>query len=237
MFGVHALSQQPHATQGFVKLGEQTLSGNFTETPVVIKIASGVQEISTTFQQSSAAQGVIPFIVEMSSQFDMTSTQTKLAVTAQDMNSQFDTTSVVNKIGTGVQDVSANFTLTPEVNRTASADQDLSGNFTVTPVVNRIGYGFSTQRTDSVKTSTPVYLRQTPVSYISQFDATSIPNRVREFSYSASFTFTKSSAGELLWEPLDPNGAPISITPPVGSGTWTEVDASVTVENWTEMIV
>ena len=109
--------------------------------------------------------------------------------------------------------------------------------FTATSIVNKTGYGFSTQRTDSVKTSSPVYLRNTSASYISQFDVTSINSRIREFSYSASFTFIKSSVGGLLWEAMDVNGAPISITQPVGVGTWTEVDASTNVENWTEIIV
>lgn len=237
MFGELSISENPLATQGVVRLGVQELSGNFTETSVVKKIASGSQDISFNFVQSAAPRGVILFDVQMSSQFDMTSTQTKISTTSQDMNSQFDSTTVANKTCTGVQNIDANFTATSQPNRLAITNQDISSNFTATSTVNKTGYGFSTQRTDSVKTSSPVYLRSTPVSYISQFDVTSISNRIREFSYSASFTFIKSSAGELLWEAMDVNGAPISITPPVGAGTWTEVDASTNVENWTEIIV
>jgi len=237
MFGAQAISENSISAQGIIRLGVQELSGNFTETPVVKKIASGVLDISFNFTQSAAPRGVILFDVQMSSQFDMTSTQTKIAITAQDMNSQFDSTTVANKTCTGVQNMDANFTATSQSNRLAITNQDISGNFTATSIVNKTGYGFSTQRTDSVKTSSPVYLRNTPVSYISQFDVTSINSRIREFSYSASFTFIKSSAGGLLWEAMDVNGAPISITQPVGVGTWTEVDASTNAENWTEIIV
>ena len=96
MFGVHALSQQPHATQGFVKLGEQTLSGRFHRNARCQQDCIRRSRNFNHFPAVICGTGRY-VIVEMSSQFDMTSTQTKLAVTAQDMNSQFDTTTVVNK--------------------------------------------------------------------------------------------------------------------------------------------
>ena len=57
MFGELSISENPLATQGVVRLGVQGLSGNFTETSVVKKTASGVLDMSFDFTQSAAPKG------------------------------------------------------------------------------------------------------------------------------------------------------------------------------------
>ena len=49
MFGVQAISEDSIATQGFVKLGVQELSGVFTQQTPAIKITSAIDELTSSF--------------------------------------------------------------------------------------------------------------------------------------------------------------------------------------------
>jgi hypothetical protein len=237
LFGVNALSQQPHATQGFVNVASQTMSGDFSQTSQPIKITSSISELSGNFRQSAAANGVVPGEVSnVSFNFTQTTDPTLINITGVDYTSEFTQTADPNRIASGDADVSANFVQSVAPNFTASGEYNPTFQFDQTTTAAKTTSGLSTQRTDSVQT-TPTSVRRhgdSDMSFTFTQDSEGVRLKLGVLG-ELVINFEQDTFGENLfedWADLVPTATEVWSVSARGTGIWTP-RSTVSNATWT----
>ena len=239
MFGVQAISEDSIATQGFVKLGVQELSGVFTQQTPAIKITSAIDELTSSFTLEGQPSGLTLGTVEVSSSFTQQTVQQLLNITSASNTFSFTKDITPNRDASADADMSGAFTQTTAQNFTASAGFEPSFAFTQDLSAAKTVSALSTHRAITEQTTPSTVTRFSSGDLSFSFESTQIGNKMRDANLGTlTFTFTQDTFGDNLyedWADLVPTATENWTTTSRGTGTWTPRSSAASV-TWVDPV-
>jgi hypothetical protein len=140
-------------------------------------------------------------------------------------------------VASGVSTQIASFTQSADVSLIASGIAEMSFNFTQSSAAINIASGVVIQDFNFTQSVTPSVVFTTSVDIESLFTQ-SVLGGLLEFGVAEmSASFIMTADGRILWEQIIPTGTENWTTISHTGDTWTPINASGTIEQWTEKVV
>ena len=219
MLGEFALSERALADHSILLLGSQTVSAEFIDTSAANLTASGEAEMSAIAIKVSIGSGVLLGLMQATAEFTQSSNVTRFAtgVSAQVFSTIQGTDAIY--IASGISDQDAAFIVESSAQAIVDLSSDMSAEFTQTGSPNATYSGLSEIEAVFINTGTGSILKD--------------PGPV-----DISAVFIQTTDGRLFWERIDadvPRENWVQIVPT--GGIWTPVNASGTINIWTNKVV
>ena len=239
MLGEFALSERALADSSILLLGSQTVSAEFTDTSAANLTLNGEAEMSAIAIKVSIGSGVLLGLMQATAEFTQSSNATRFAtgVSAQVFSTIQGTDAIY--IASGISDHDAAFIVNAASNATFSGDSVQSAEFVQTTSPNMLYSGISNQSAEFTQTSAA----NATYSGLSEIESVFIniaKGSIVKLSgpVDVNAAFVQTTDGRLFWERIDadvPAENWVQIVPT--GGIWTEINASGTINIWTNKVV
>jgi len=239
MLGELALSERALADHSILLLGSQTVSAEFIDTSAANLTASGEAEMSAIAIKVSIGSGVLLGLMQATAEFTQSSNATRFAtgISAQVFSTIQGTDAIY--IASGISDQDAAFIVESSAQAILDLSSDMSAEFTQTSSPNMLYSGISNQSAEFTQTTTPNAI----YSGLSEIEAVFINTGTGSIikdpgPVDISAAFIQTTDGRLFWERIDadvPSENWVQIVPT--GGIWTPVNASGTINIWTNKVV
>ena len=239
MLGEHALSAQPLATQSILQFGSQAVSAEFQETTAANFIAAGEADMSAVAVKVSIGSGILVGLMEATAEFFQSADLTRFAtgISAQVFSTVQTTEGTY--IASGISEQDAAFIVEAAGTSVLSGVSEQDFEFTQDTAPNMLYSGISEQIAEFIQSTEPNVTFSGLSNIEAVFIETTLGSIVKDPGPVAiNAVFVQTTNGRLFWERIDadvPRENWVQIAPT--GGTWTPVNASGTINNWTNKVV
>lgn len=239
MLGTVAISERAISDQGVILPASESLNFQFDVTKNAVITANGAADITAISTKTSIGVGVLVGLIQASANFAQTLSPLRFA--------------------TGISGVICSATQTSDGTFIASAISEQDYNFIQESISQFVAGGTSEQSFDFTESASAnaVFSREVDINFnfIEDSNAGRVISNIIEFQNELEFVQTggiliyrstinvdavviQTTNGALLWERVDadtPSESWLQVSH--SGGTWTEIDASATIEQWTKTVV
>ena len=240
MLGEHALSAQPLATQSILQFGSASADLNFVMSSDFANfLASGEISIEAISSISRVGSGTLIGTIGATFEFEQSTTPLRFASAISAMS--FDTiqTTQGTYIASAISEQEAAFIVEAAGTSVLSGVSEQNSEFTQDTAPNMLYSAVSEQIAEFIQSTNASATYSNSFSIESVFIQTSLGSIVKDPGPVAiNAIFVQTTDGRLLWERIDadqPAENWVQIAPT--GGTWTEINASGIIDNWTEKVV
>jgi len=242
MFGELALSERAIADHSILTLGSATADANFTLNQAATYIGVDAAAMSAIAIKLSVGSGILTGLMDATLEFTQSSALTRFAtgVSAQIVTAVQATNALY--VARGISDQDAQFIQDNAAVAVLSGIAEQDVNFTESATANMLYSGIPEMSAEFVQSLLAGVITNNPASIEAVFVQASEGSKViLSGPAQVDAAFIQTTDGRLYWDNWtgSPSNSPqenwVQIVPT--GGTWTEINASATIETWTNKVV